>query len=741
MARKMCWLGVAIALVAALPAQAQESGEQEFIEEIITTAQKREQSLQDIPISMQAVTDSQIRELGAAVVSDLENVVPSLHTGGVVGSSNQHMGIRGIVDFSRNPGIDARMGVYIDGIYQGRSYTADQPLLGLARVEVLRGPQGTLFGKNTVSGAINLVTKVPDENFVAEIQADAGNFGYVNGGAYLSGGLSDSVFASASVSYDEWDGYETNPVLGLETGDYERVTARGKLRFLPSDSLEVILAADTSTRDTNTPFYTSRSDQPYEASQNIAGRDEIDFWGTSLTVNYDLASGHTLTSLTALRENEYRLVIDDDLLPLDIQQTDFDETSEQLSQEIRIASPRHDRYDWVAGLYYLDMDNSTRRLARFGQDLYNVLVPALAPFAAALEGTIATPHTVTSTDLALFVHGNYRFSDALELTAGVRFTDSEKTVAWQQINSPADPATAAVLEEQTGLPLTQAPGALFGGINFPLTANKRTESDVSPMIGLNWFFAADAMLYGKYSRGFKSGGFNSDFATAGLDFFEYGDEYVDSYELGLKSTLAEGRLQFNATLFTMVFQDFQVFQFLQNSQGQVSLALTNAAEATSEGIEVETQWFPTDRLELTFNATWLNAEYDRFENPGDPSLPPFTGNKLSFAPEWKTYLSAQYSLPIGNAGNLRFFADHAYVDESFSDPSNDPAVFKMDSYTLVNARISWVPSSERWEIAAWGRNLGDETYNRINNRNFLQFDRTIWGAPRTYGVSFNWYSD
>ena len=140
------------------------------------------------------------------------------------------------------------------------------------------------------------------------------------------------------------------------------------------------------------------------------------------------------------------------------------------------------------------------------------------------------------------------------------------------------------------------------------------------------------------------------------------------------------------------------------------------------------------------NTTWLNAEYDKFENPGDPSLPSFAGNKLSFAPEWKTYVSAQYSLPIGKAGNLRFFVDHAYVDKSFSDPSNDPSSFRMGSYALTNARISWYPQSERWELAAWGRNLTDETYNRVNNRNFLQFDRTIWGAPRTYGISFRWFA-
>jgi iron complex outermembrane receptor protein len=263
------------------------------------------------------------------------------------------------------------------------------------------------------------------------------------------------------------------------------------------------------------------------------------------------------------------------------------------------------------------------------------------------------------------------------------------------------------------------------------------------------------MVYATYGEGFTSASNQtvtigeaavipsgcSDRITPTQVICNYDPEIIETVELGLRSDWLDGRLRFNATLFTMQFQDFQVFQFLLNSQGQVSLALTNAAEATSEGIEIETSWFPTDRLELTLNATWLNAEYDRFENPGDPSLPPFTGNKLSFAPEWKSYLSAQYSLPVGNAGDLRFFADYSYIDESFSDPSNDPSSWKMDSYSLVNARISWVPSSERWELAAWGRNLGDEEYNRINNRNFLQFDRTIWGAPRTYGVSFNWFSN
>jgi len=323
------------------------------------------------------------------------------------------------------------------------------------------------------------------------------------------------------------------------------------------------------------------------------------------------------------------------------------------------------------------------------------------------------------------------------LTAGLRYTDESKDINWRQQNSPADPATAAALQAATGLPLTQAPGALFGGINYDPVIDSRSENDWSPTIGLNWFVGADTMIFGKYARGFKSGGYNADFMTSGLDFFEYEDESVDSWELGIKSTMLDGTLRINATAFMMEFDDFQVFQFLTNSRGATTLQLTNAGKATSQGVELETAWLPTDRLEFTFNVTALDATYDRFENP-DPSEPDFTGNQLPYAPDWKTYLSAQYLQPLGEHGSLRFFADYSWVDDQYSDPSNAPQ-FLIESYSLINARISWMPLSERWELALWGRNLADEEYHRNNNLNFLGFPRTIWGAPRTYGASFTYF--
>ena len=707
------------------------------MEEITVTAQKRAQNLQDIPISIQAITDSTIKELGATIISDLESSVPSLGIGGVPGSSNQQMGIRGIVDFSRNTGVDARMGVYIDGIYQGRSYSSDQPLLGLERVEVLRGPQGTLYGKNTVSGAISLVTKTPTEEFEGQVEAEVGNFGYRKGAAYLSGSLGETVFGSLGFSYDESDGYYYNQTIDKDTGGYDRWSTRGKLVFLPNDKLEIILSGDAAQSNSNSPLLVNASLPPYTSQQNFEATDEVEFWGTALTVNYDLDADYTFTSLTSYRKAEYALVYDDDITPLDILTSDFGEDSDQFSQELRLVSPREDKYDWVAGLYYYTSDMSTTRFVTWGEDLYNVLIPSLAPYAFALKGYSTIPNTVGVDSWAAYVHGNYRFNDQWELTGGLRYTDESKDVNWRQQNFPADPATAAALQAATGLPLTQAPGVLFGGINYDPVIDSRSESDLSPTIGLNWFASDQTMIFGKYSSGFKSGGYNADFMTRGLDYFEYEDESVDDYELGIKSTLLDGTLRINATAFIMKYKDFQVFQFLRSSNGSTSLQLTNAGEATSQGVELESTWLPTDRLEFTFNVTKLDATYDLFENP-DPLEPDFTGNKLPYAPDWKTYFSAQYLQPLGEHGSLRFFANYAWVDDQYTDPSNGPA-YLIDSYGLIDARISWMPVSERWELALWGKNLADKEYNAINNLSFLRVPRTIWGAPRTYGVSVTWY--
>jgi len=279
-------LRVTILSILAGPVMAQEGQESPqagaALEEIVVTAQKREQSSQDVAISIQAIGADTLEKLGATQVTDLAQSAPSLSLGGLSGSQ-QSMGLRGVVDFSRNIGIDARMGTYIDGVYQGRSSTANQPLLGVQSVEILRGPQGTLFGMNTVSGAININTRKASDEFSGQLVGGVGNEGYWTGSAYLNGPLSENVFGYIAYTHQERDGWYRDPYTS-GVGDWKQDGARGQLRWLPTDQLEVILAADYGKTDGTGPLYT-RFDDPAYYTEKGPERDDVKFWGSALTLN------------------------------------------------------------------------------------------------------------------------------------------------------------------------------------------------------------------------------------------------------------------------------------------------------------------------------------------------------------------------------------------------------------------------------------------------------------------------
>jgi iron complex outermembrane receptor protein len=723
-----------VAAVASANALAQGNNPGFALEEVIVTAQKRAQNLQDVAVSAQAFSGEDIRVMGLDSVADLIYTAPSLNAGGLGSGSQQQMGLRGVVDYSRNPGVDPRMGVYIDQVYQGQGYSADQPLLGLETVEILRGPQGTLFGKNTVSGAINLVTKKPSESFEGEFAVSAGNEGQARYQAYVSGGITDTVSASLALTYDERDGLYQNTVLNKVTGDYDRTSGRAKIHWAPNEKLEATFTYDFSERASSEPVGVEAALPAFETRAGFESRDNTEFSGTALHLNYQLDSGVQLVSITSKRDAEFSLIGDDDMLPARIQTTFFDENNDQFTQEVRLQSADDSEIKWLAGVYYFQADRDTGRYARFDEDLYNVLIPPLAPFAAALSGQGAVPSLLEHESLAVFGQMEWAMTDALSMTVGFRYTEDEKSVDWRQVNTQDDPATAAFLQGVTGLPLTQAPGALFGAVNSEFKGDRK-EDDFSPTISLQYQASEDLLLYARYAGAAKSGGYNADFMTNGLERFEYEQETVDSYELGLKGTFADNTLRVNLAAFEMQFDDFQVFQFLANSSGATSLELTNAAEASIQGVETEITWLPTSNLRFIANATLLDAAYDDFQNPGGGL--PFTGNQLPYAPDLKYYLAAQYRTSFAG-GVITFDVDYTYVDDQFTDPGN-LAVDKIDSYDLLGAKMAFAPASESWELSLWGRNLNDEEYNKVNNDNFLGTPRTVWGDPRMYGVTFTYF--
>lgn len=744
-------VAVAVAASVAIPAFAQqENTSKMLLEEVVVTAQKRAESMQDVPISVQAFSAEGLDKLGANVLSDLEGSAPSLEFGGLGKGSQQQMGIRGLVDFARNVGIDSRMGIYIDGVYQGRSYTADVPLLGLASVEILRGPQGTLFGKNTVSGAISLNTKKPADEFAGQFGAALGNHSMKKATAYLTGPFSDTFSGSLSASYQDAEGYYKNINLGKDIGDWDTGALRAQLRYTPTDKLELLLAGDYANKHSDVPLSVNSALEPYETQQSTVPEDDSETWGAALTANYSFDNDYTLTSITSFRHGEFNTIADDDYLPEDRLLAVFNEDSDQWSQEVRLISPKGDTYDWVAGLYYFDNDLTSDRNLDIGDAFYTGFLgpilqsnpdPDVAGLggllidnAADLKGHTTTPAELTNTTFAAYLHGNYRFTERLELTAGVRYTLEEKDVEWAQVNTLDNPDALGGLFAAGGSLAGMAPLGFIGAVDSSVT-DDLSDSNVSPTIGLNYFLNDGAMLYVKYARAFKSGGWNADFMTAGLDFFAYDTEEVDSYEIGFKSTLLDNSLRLNASAFISKFDEFQVFQRVFNATGNPSIQYTNAGQVTTQGVELESVWIPTDRLQLTLNATYLDAYYDEFLNQDGED---FADNELPFAPRWKTYLGVQYIQPLGDLGELAFNVDYSYTDEQYVDPKNAPEDL-LDSYGTSNARLAFTPAGATWELALWGKNLSDKEYLRNSNLNFMRTARQAWATPRTYGISFNYF--
>jgi len=674
------------------------------LEEIVVTAQRRTENLQDVPIAITAFSEKMIDRIGGNSLSDLEVATPSLNFGNGGRATRGEVTIRGVGSFSRNPGMDARAGVYVDGVFVGRSAVFDQDLQDITSVEILRGPQGTLFGKNTISGAVNINTRKPGEEFSGEVKFDVGNYDYVRIGGNVNIPLVvDKLYANVSLSKFDRDGFVNNIVLDRRINGVDRGSGRLKLRYLASDKLELNFSYDfldesqfagngeAITRDELGAGF-SEAPNPRSVSHNLDERESRDFWGTSLTADYSFDSGYTLTSITSYREADWFNRNEEDYSSNDLGLSNFDESNDQFTQELRIASPKTGAFDFVAGLYYVTQDVATSR---------NALI---------FGATIATPVEVDAESFAAFVHGNYRFSDKLELTVGARFTREQKDLNY------------TIIDEL----------GIF--MNLADFRDSYDDNAFTPKIGLNFSLNDDTLLYTTISRGFTSGGFNADFLRT-VEQIRFDPEFATNYEIGLKSTLLEGRARLNLAGFVTKFDDYQVFQFTTLADGTTMINLTNAGKVTSQGLEGELMFAPVEGLTLTASATYLDeAKFDEFKDGGGPGVD-YDGNDLPFAPTWKTYFAAEYEFPVGNMGDGFVRFDYSYTDKYFSNPNNDAVDHLNPDFEVISGRIGFSAENGRWDVALWGKNLSNETYTRYRERNFFGIPRGAYGAPRTYGLN------
>ncbi|WP_129774507.1 TonB-dependent receptor [Peristeroidobacter soli] len=704
----------ALVLTSAAHAEGDTVATTDTLEEIVVSARMRDEDLRDVPISIVAIGADALAQRGATELKNLGDVVPNV----IVGTGNQerrtNLVIRGISTEARSIGQETGVGVYLDGVYTGRAETYNQRLPDIAQVEFLRGPQGTIFGKNTIAGAISLTTLKPSDEVAGSLSLDGGNYGHAEAVGFLSGPLKEGLLFGKIAAYGlTEDGYAKNMFDGSRAGSKLQDGVRVQLRATPSDKLEVNFSADVNRID-GEPYRAEVTRGTFGNEPGAFTFDEayhswehIDYSGAALTVNYALDSGHSLTSITAFRKSQWETYSDETWNGFNHSWAEYEQSSEYTSQELRLASPSGRTLEYVVGLYYSKQDSDTHTPVFIGDGLADILgIPyGWKSFDQRAE--------VTTDGYAAFANATYHFADRWAATLGGRYTYEQKDLSFQQL----DP---------NGLGFVPAIGPLtddYSGGEFTPTA--------SLMYSLNpsWNF------YATYSSGYKSGGFNVDVLST-ADNISFDAERVDNFELGAKAVLFGGRAQANVAVFYMDYKDLQVTQYDPDT---FSNYIGNAANASVTGIELDLVAQPTANLNISAGLGLLDASFDRFIDQYGGDL---KGNDLPFAPSLSASLATQYSWSINAAIGAFIRLEGAYRDRTYPDVQNDPRN-RLESYTLLNARAG-LRLGEGWTLEVYARNLTDELYavNRTTQRPLLSFlppfaydeTTTTFGAPRTYGV-------
>lgn len=731
------------------------------LEEVVVTAQKRAQSVQDVPISITAFSGDFLEENGLDTIQEVATLTPNFYISSSSQQTNNRITIRGIASAGNNA-IEPSVGVFIDGVYYPRPGSVIGQLMDIESFEVLRGPQGTLFGRNTPMGALNITTRAPSFEPEMMLQAGLGNYGQRELGGILGGGLSDDIAGRLSVRYVERDGFAKNLLDGATIGARDDLNLRGKLLWDVSERLSATLSIDTakinaengaiellnSTRSavfdaTTTALYgTSPStNDSYDWKINQDHRDDLvdEQSGASIDIRYEMASGLSLRSITAYREwradvIESALRLPTNLLPRATQY----ETS-TVSQEIQLVSPGNQTIDWIAGAFFYTEDYDIDQAFDAGDTFCIPTVAGLAGPAAA--GVCAAGQQAPLTDTAFsqeldsaafFGQGTWNISEAFTFTLGGRWTRDRKQGDFdQQIYNPFGS-------------LVRVPETVLG--------MRRDDARFTWFANANWFVGEDTMLFATASTGYKSGGFNSEGASTALNLERrvFAPEDTENFELGIKSTLLDGTMTANATLYRTDITDFQDRAF-----DGLSFIVLNAGEIRQQGLELDLNWTPVDSLRLVAGLGYLDSEYLRFQGaPGLPGGPvqDLTGERRNFSPEWQASVAADWTGRF--ASDLEWFAGASYSwldDQNVGAVSNNNPQSIQESYGLLNGRLGIRDAEGQWDITLFGSNLTEEGYctqmfdqpfgaalGALNPVANTIVQRCVLGDPRTYTVRISY---
>jgi len=766
-----CVVATAAALLAVLAPQANAAA---VLEEVIVTAQKREQALMDTPLSITALTAADIEgrhlENLGAIAEFTPNLVFDRGTGNTGGSGNVQVYIRGVGQsdylFTFDPGV----GIYVDGVYFARSVGGLLDLVDLERVEVLRGPQGTLFGKNTVGGAISVISRKPEQTFGAQVQITGGSDDRINVKGALNVPLVDEVLATRlSFAYEQQDGYVDRPLQGIETGDIDGGVFRGQLLWAPTANLELLVSGDVTRKreesiaevlmaiDPTAPLlglwnalvapalgpgvqYDARFlvDDPYTSLGTGPSRSDLDVYGVSGTITWQAHERLSIKSITAYRNQNAAFAADTDHSPLDYLVSETNNEQDQVSQELQVNGVAFGgRLNWIGGVFYFHEDASDASDFGLGVGLFDALeslpapliplalgVACPAPFPAPCLGGAGNPFNIgldldvlidTEIEIdswAVYGQGTYNLTDRLGFTAGLRYSYDKKDFSVSTFRQAS------------------------GGVAAAAQASESWD-DLAPRLALEYRWTEDLMSYASVARGYKSGGFNGRPSAQLAAITVFDPETVWAYEVGVKATAFDRRLRASVAGFFMDYSDLQLTSVSADPTGALVILVQNAGEAEMKGMELELAVRPLPALELQVGVGYLDAEYTELNPDVDPAIT--LDSALPKAPEWTLHAGGSYQWPLGGWGAILGRIDYAYQSEVFHTPNN-VSVIAQDGYGLLRASLTVSPQAGNWDLSVFGTNITDEVYtvNGLSGLDTVGTAGAVHGRPAQWGATLRY---